>query len=141
MLKVIKIDHVAIAVGNLPAAADRLLDVFGLSRGTREMVAAQKTDVLFLHAGTGQTALELVCPAGNESLARFLDRRGPGLHHICFEVDDLEEALESLRAKGVPLVDERPRPGARGHLVAFIHPRATGGVLFELCQKPQGEPA
>ena len=86
------------------------------------------------------TSIELVAPAAataqgpsNAGLLRFLDKRGPGLHHICFEVEDLDEALASLKAAGVPLIDEVPRPGARGHRVAFLHPAATGGVLFELC--------
>ena len=72
--------------------------------------------------------------AGNAALARFLARRGPGLHHVCFEVDDLRGALATLKAAGVRLIDETPRPGARGHRVAFLHPAATGGVLFELCE-------
>jgi methylmalonyl-CoA/ethylmalonyl-CoA epimerase len=96
--------------------------------------------VAFLHtdgrgAGgdEGDAALELVAPAGNAGLEKFLARRGPGLHHICFEVDDLPGALAQLKAAGVRLIDEQPRLGARGHLVAFLHPSATGGVLFELC--------
>lgn len=141
MLKVKNIDHVAIAVGDLGATATTLGGLFGLARDPVETVADQKTDVLFLHAGEGSTAIELICPNGNAGLQRFLDKRGPGLHHICFEVDDLTSALASLRASNVPVIDETPRPGARGHLVAFIHPRATGGVLFELCQKVEGDPA
>ncbi len=134
MIRVKHIDHVAIAVADKDGATDRLADLFDLAPGTREHVAAQKTNVVFLHAGAGETAIELVCPAGNQSLARFLDKRGPGLHHICFAVDDLAASLATLKAAGVPLIDEAPRAGARGHLVAFIHPKATGGVLFELCQ-------
>ena len=79
-------------------------------------------------------AVEICAPAGNAALERFLARRGPGLHHVCFEVDDLSGALATLKAAGVRLIDETPRPGARGHLVAFLHPAATGGVLFELCE-------
>jgi methylmalonyl-CoA/ethylmalonyl-CoA epimerase len=139
MIKVKSIDHVAIAVADSPRAQALLEDVFGLRVGAVEHVAAQKTDVVFLHPPAGEAAVELVCPAGNEGLERFLSRRGPGLHHVCFEVEDLAEALAALKAAGVALVDETPRPGARGHLVAFIHPRATGGVLFELCQKAQGD--
>lgn len=159
MIKAKRIDHVAIAVADAPGAESTLASLFGLERGTAERVASQHTDVVFLHpSGTGDgsqatgrssdpsqtggpsrtndaTALELICPAGNASLERFLDRRGPGLHHVCFEVEDLAGSLAELRSAGIPLVDEAPRPGARGHLVAFIHPRATGGVLFELCQK------
>ena len=73
-------------------------------------------------------------PRGNAALEKFLARRGPGLHHVCFEVEDLGGTLATLKAAGVRLIDETPRPGARGHLVAFLHPAATGGVLFELCE-------
>jgi methylmalonyl-CoA/ethylmalonyl-CoA epimerase len=90
-------------------------------------------------AACGQAEIELVAPAGNPGLQRFLDQRGPGLHHICFEVEDLDGALASLKAAGVPLIDEVARPGARGHRVAFLHPAATGGVLFELCA-PEASP-
>jgi methylmalonyl-CoA/ethylmalonyl-CoA epimerase len=134
MIKVKHIDHVAIAVADAGAAASSLGGLFGLSATPLEHVAAQKTDVIFLQSG-GEAAVELICPSGNQGLERFLDRRGPGLHHVCFEVDDLAGALNTLKAAGIALIDESPRPGARGHLVAFLHPRATGGVLFELCQK------
>ena len=134
MIKVKRIDHVAIAVRDRDGASGALTDLFGLCPGACEHVAAQSTDVAFLHAGaTDDAALELIAPDGNEGLQRFLDRRGPGLHHICFEVDDLPDALASLKAAGVRLIDDVPRPGARGHLVAFLHPASTGGVLFELC--------
>jgi methylmalonyl-CoA/ethylmalonyl-CoA epimerase len=141
MIKVKRIDHVAIAVADRDAAAQDLGGLFGLRAGAREHVASQRTDVAFLHAGGAgdggdgpEAALEICAPAGNESLQRFLDKRGPGLHHVCFEVDDLPAALATLKAAGVRLIDEAPRVGARGHLVAFLHPAATGGVLFELCE-------
>ncbi len=137
MLKVKRIDHVAIAVRDRDGSAGALADLFGLCPGAREHVAGQQTDVAFLHTGhpdaATDAAIELIAPAGNEGLERFLDRRGPGLHHICFEVDDLPAALASLKEAGVRLIDDVPRPGARGHLVAFLHPASTGGVLFELC--------
>ena len=146
MFKVKTIDHVAIAVADLAPTAAALGSLFGLSAGARENVTDQKTEVVFLQpdqasgqngseAGSGTASLELICPNGNASLERVLSKRGPGLHHICFEVEDLPGALADLKSQGVPLIDESPRPGARGHLVAFLHPRATGGVLFELCQK------
>jgi methylmalonyl-CoA/ethylmalonyl-CoA epimerase len=138
MIKVKRIDHVAIAVADRDASTAELAGLFGLAVGAREHIAGQKTDVVFLHAGAdAQTSdaasLELCAPAGNASLQRFLDARGPGLHHVCFEVDDLPAALASLKAAGIRLVDETPRAGARGHDVAFLHPASTGGVLFELC--------
>ena len=137
MIKVKRIDHVAIAVGDRDQAGARLQGLFGLSEQGREHVADQQADVLFLDCGgrAGETAIELVAPAGTTSsgLQRFLDKRGPGLHHVCFEVEDLDGALATLKAAGVLLIDDVPRPGARGHRVAFLHPAATGGVLFELC--------
>jgi methylmalonyl-CoA/ethylmalonyl-CoA epimerase len=136
MIKVKRIDHVAIAVADRDTAAQQLQTVFALDARAREHVVAQKTDVLFLHAGAGthdDAALELIAPAGNPTLEKFLAGRGPGLHHICFEVDDLPAALAQLKSAGVRLIDEVPRLGARGHMVAFLHPSATGGVLFELC--------
>ena len=147
MIKIKRIDHVAIAVGDRDAAGARLQGLFDLVEESREHVANQQVDVLFLGCppvsapGSGApTSIELCAPAaataqepGGAGLQRFLDKRGPGLHHVCLEVEDLEEALASLKAAGVPLIDEVPRPGARGHRVAFLHPAATGGVLFELC--------
>jgi methylmalonyl-CoA/ethylmalonyl-CoA epimerase len=153
MIKVKRIDHVAIAVADRDASARDLSALFGLEPGAREVVSSQATDVAFLYAAGGshsasggstgeEAAIELCAPSagdGNPGLLKFLSRRGPGLHHICFEVDDLPEALATLKAAGVRLIDEAPRPGARGHQVAFLHPSATGGVLFELCA--HGEPA
>ncbi|HVR01846.1 MAG TPA: VOC family protein [Polyangia bacterium] len=144
MIKVKRIDHVAIAVADRDASSKQLAGLLGLAVGAREHVAGQKTDVAFLLAGQGSqasddgAALELCAPVGNQSLQRFLDARGPGLHHVCFEVDDLPAALASLKAAGVRLIDETPRLGARGHWVAFLHPAATGGVLFELCAAGHG---
>jgi methylmalonyl-CoA/ethylmalonyl-CoA epimerase len=138
MIKVKRIDHVALAVADRDAAASNLSTLFGLAAGARETVAGQKTAVAFLHAsgaGDDGAAVEICAPAGNAALERFLARRGPGLHHVCFEVDDLSGALATLKAAGVQLIDETPRPGARGHMVAFLHPAATGGVLFELCEQ------
>jgi methylmalonyl-CoA/ethylmalonyl-CoA epimerase len=135
MFKVKTIDHVAIAVPDLAPTAATLARLFGLAAGAPENVADQKTEVLFLDTDQDGAAVELICPNGNPSLDRFLSKRGPGLHHVCFEVEDLQAALSDLKAQGVPLIDESPRQGARGHLVAFLHPKATGGVLFELCQK------
>lgn len=137
MIKVRNIDHVAVAVPDLGPAAQPLASLFALRPGSPERVAGQGVDAQFLYAGAPShagTALELVAPGDNPSLQRFVAKRGSALHHVCFEVDDVAAALASLKAAGVPLVDEVPRPGARGHLVGFIHPSATGGVLFELCQ-------
>src|SRR4029079_2988113 len=113
-----------------------------------ETVPSQATDVAFLHGtrahAEDEAAIELCAPVGdgNPALVRFLSKRGPALPHVCFEVEDLPAALATLKAAGVRLIDETPRPGARGHLVAFLHPAATGGVLFELCEPAHaGSPA
>ena len=85
-------------------------------------------------ANIGDSNLELISPLGNAGLQRFLEKRGPGLHHVAIEVEGLDAALAFLKALGVPLIDETPKVGARGHRIAFVHPRATGGVLIELVE-------
>jgi len=132
MFKIKRIDHVAICVPSLDDAQARWLALFGLTGRHREEVESQKTEVVLLPVGDSN--LELIAPRGNESLERFLDKRGPGLHHIAIEVEGIEQAIGVLKDMGVPMIDEAPRPGARGHKVAFIHPKATGGVLVELVE-------
>ncbi len=138
MLKIRGVEHVAIAVDDIDAALAKYREVFGLVAAEREFVESQKTETLRLPVGT--SALELISPRGNESLARFLERRGPGIHHIALEVEGIEEALAFLETLGVPLVDRAPRIGAGGHKVAFVHPKATGGVLVELVDKGHATP-
>jgi methylmalonyl-CoA/ethylmalonyl-CoA epimerase len=132
VLKIKRIDHVAVCVPDLDEALARWRAVFQFQPGVREWVESQKTEAVFLP--TGDASIELIAPRGNEGLTRFLDKRGPGLHHVAIEVDQIEEALALLGALGVPLIDAQPRPGARGHKVAFVHPKATGGVLVELVE-------
>jgi len=132
MLKIKKIDHVAVCVSDLDAAAAKFKEVLGLEARERETVASQKTEAALLPVGDSN--VELISPRGNEGLARFLEKRGPGLHHIAIEVEGIEDALAFLKSLGVPLIDEAPRKGARGHKVAFVHPKATGGVLIELVE-------
>ncbi|HJZ87809.1 MAG TPA: methylmalonyl-CoA epimerase [Polyangia bacterium] len=130
MIRIKKIDHVAIAVDDLDGALARFREVLGLSASVRETVATQKTEAALLPVG--ESNIELIAPRGNAGLEKFLEKRGPGIHHICIQVEGIVEALAALKAAGVPLIDETPRPGARGHKVAFLHPRALGGVLIEL---------
>jgi methylmalonyl-CoA/ethylmalonyl-CoA epimerase len=136
MLKIKKIDHVAVCVADIDEAAARWEKVLGLKVREREVVESQKTEAALLPAG--ETSVELITPRGNEALARFLEKQGRGggaaLHHIAIEVEGIEDALKLLSSLGVPLIDETPRRGARGHKVAFIHPKATGGVLVELVE-------
>jgi methylmalonyl-CoA epimerase len=131
------LDHVGIAVHSL----DESLPVFesitaGKGHG-REVVEQQGVEVVFL--GTGDGRLELLAPTRDDSaVAKFLARRGPGMHHLCYRVDDVAAELARYRAAGAQLIDETPRPGAAGHLVAFVHPKSTGGVLVELLQAADG---
>jgi methylmalonyl-CoA/ethylmalonyl-CoA epimerase len=139
MIRIKKIDHVAICVDDVDAAVAKYKQVLGLDPTVREVVESQKTEAVLLPIG--ETSLELIAPRGNEGLEKFLAKKGPGLHHIAVEVEGIEGALATLKALGVPLVDETPRKGARGHKVAFLHPKATGGVLVELVEPDErGEP-
>lgn len=131
-LKIKKIDHVAVCVQDIDEAADKWRRTLGLETGVREVVESQKTEALLLPVG--ETSVELISPRGNEGLARFLEKRGPGLHHIAVEVEGIESAIALLTSLGVPMIDAAPRRGARGHKVAFVHPKATGGVLIELVE-------
>ena len=134
-LKIKKIDHVAVCVPDIDEEAARWKSTLGLEAGVREVVESQKTEALLLPVGeAGETSVELISPRGNEGLARFLEKRGPGLHHIAVEIEGIESAIALLTSLGVPMIDAAPRLGARGHKVAFVHPKATGGVLVELVE-------
>jgi methylmalonyl-CoA/ethylmalonyl-CoA epimerase len=132
MFAIKRIDHVAVCVEDIDAAAAKFKTVLGLESKERELVASQKTEAMLLPIGDSN--IELISPRGNDGLARFLEKRGPGIHHIAIEVEGIEAALAFLKGLGVPLIDEAPRKGARGHKVAFVHPKATGGVLIELVE-------
>ena len=132
MFTIKRIDHVAVCVSDIDAAAAKYKEVFGLEGRERETVASQKTEAALLPIGDSN--IELITPRGNDGLVKFLEKRGPGLHHIAIEVEGIESALAFLKGIGVPLIDETPRNGARGHKVAFVHPKATGGVLVELVE-------
>jgi methylmalonyl-CoA/ethylmalonyl-CoA epimerase len=128
-----KIDHLGVAVHDLEAAIQRWQGVLGLELAHREVVRDQGVEVAKLPVG--ESAVELICPVDQTgSVAKFLEKRGDGLHHVCFAVADLEGALSRLKQAGVRLVDDKPRIGAGGDLIAFIHPSATNGVLTELKQ-------
>jgi len=128
-----RLDHIGIAVADLDAALRFYRDALGLEIEAPEEVQSQRVRAHFIPAG--EAALELLeATAPDSPIARYLEKRGPGLHHITLRVDDLEAALARLKARGVRLIDERPRGGAHGSLVAFIHPASTHGVLVELTQ-------
>ena len=138
-VKALGLDHVAIAVKDLDQAIELYRDAFGLSLAEVEEVPDQQVRTAIFGHGMGR--IELICPTTKDSgVARFLDKRGEGLHHICIEVEDLGAALKALEERGAPLIDKVPRPGAGGALIAFIHPKGTAGVLTELRQGPKPRP-
>jgi methylmalonyl-CoA/ethylmalonyl-CoA epimerase len=130
------LDHVAIAVKDLDKAISLYRDVLGLELAEIEEVPEQQVRTAIFGHGMGR--VELICPTSTDTgVAKFLEKRGEGLHHICLEVDDIEATLAALKAKGAPLIDETPKPGAGGAKVAFIHPKGSHGVLVELRQGPK----
>lgn len=129
-----KIEHVAIAVADLDAAVEHYGRVWGLEVSHRERVEDQGVEEAMLPLGDSHLQL-LGATSPETTVGRFLERRGEGLHHIAYEVEDLEAALEDLRRRGVELIDETPRRGGRGHMVAFVHPKSNHGLLVELVQK------
>ncbi|MBL9005182.1 MAG: VOC family protein [Myxococcales bacterium] len=134
-MRILRIDHVALAAPDIDTALPLWVDVLGLTAGPREYVPTQRTEAAFvLTPAQGEACVELIAPkprGQNAGLEKFLEKRG-GLHHIAFAVEDLRAALDELATRGVPLIDRHPRPGARGHHVAFLHPKAMGGILIEL---------
>ena len=127
------LDHVGIAVANLSEAVSFYRDALGLEIDPPEDVRSQHVRAHFIPAG--QSALELLEATSDDSpIAKYVAKRGPGLHHITLRVDDIRAALARLKTRGVRLIDESPRAGAHGSLVAFIHPSSTHGVLVELKQ-------
>jgi methylmalonyl-CoA/ethylmalonyl-CoA epimerase len=135
-----KISHIAIVVPELDDALDFWVDTLGLPLAHVEHVPDQDVDVAFLPSGDSE--IELLEPISDSSgVARFLEKRGPGIHHICFEVDDIEAVLANMKAADVPLINEEPTIGTGGKKIAFIHPKGTGGVLVELYELTPGEPA
>ena len=131
-----KIEHVAIAVSDLDAAIEHYHQVWGAEVEHRETVVDQGVDEAMLPVGDSYLQL-LGATSPDTTVGRFLAKRGEGLHHIAFEVEDLSATLAQLKATGVRLIDEEPRLGGRGHLVAFVHPRANHGLLVELIQAPR----
>jgi len=131
---VVKVDHIGIAVSDLAESLKMYTDILGMTLHGTETVEEQKVKTAFLPLG--ETEIELLeSTAPDGPIGKFIEARGQGIQHIAFRVDDIEAALAELKAKGVRLIDEKPRYGAGGARIAFLHPKATGGVLIELCQK------
>lgn len=128
------LDHVGVAVHSLDDALPTWESLVGAGATGRERVESQGVEVVFV--GTGAGRIELLAPTRPDSpVARFLERRGPGMHHLCYRVPDIRAALAAFREAGYELIDAEPRPGAHGRRVAFLHPRSTGGVLIELVEE------
>jgi methylmalonyl-CoA/ethylmalonyl-CoA epimerase len=128
--------HVAIATSEADALARTLVAALGATLGEEELLDGGALRVVFVHAGP--VTFELLEPQTAEhTVAKFLANRGPGLHHVSLEVNDIAETLETCRDAGVGLIDEKPRGGAHGTRVAFLHPKSLGGVLLELCDAPE----
>ena len=133
--KILGIEHVAIAVSSLKEPSKVFGDILGIDNTSTEEVIDQKVVTDIFDTGKGKVEL-LEATSDDSPISNFLEKRGSGVHHIAFLVDDLEIALKDLAESGIDLIDKSPRIGAEGMLIAFLHPKSTGGVLVELCQKP-----
>ena len=133
-MKVLKVDHIGIAVKSIDSCKKLYADLLGLTHAGSETVQEQKVTTAFFPIGdTELELLESTAPDG--PIAKYLEKKGEGVQHIAFRVDNLEEALAELKAKGVQLIDEKPRRGAGGAKIAFLHPKSTYGILVELSQR------
>jgi methylmalonyl-CoA/ethylmalonyl-CoA epimerase len=132
-----RIDHIGVAVADLDEAIPLYRDQLGMPLQHRETVTEQGVEAVLL--GVGESHVELIAPLGPETgVAKFLERNGPGLHHVAYGTDDIDAALAAVREAGLRLIDEHARVGIRGSRVAFLHPKSTGGVLTELVQPAEG---
>ncbi len=129
-----KVDHIGIAVSSLEESVNFYEGVMGLKLQGVETVEEQKVKVAFLPIG--DTEIELLEATTDDSpIAKFIEKKGQGVQHIAFRVENIEKALEEMKAKGIRLIDEKPRYGAGGARIAFLHPKSTNGVLIELCER------
>ena len=133
-MKIIKIDHLGIAVKSIEAGKQFWSNVLGLQFEGVETVSEQKVTTAFFPVGESEVEL-LESTAADGPIANYIEKRGEGIQHIAFRVENIEAALDELKAKGVRLIDEKPRVGAGGAKIAFLHPKSTNGVLVELCQR------
>ncbi len=133
-MKILKIDHLGIAVNSIDEGKSLWTDMLGLAFEGSETVEEQKVTTAFFPVGESEVELlESTAPDG--PIAKFLEKKGQGVHHVAFRVENIEEALAELKEKGIRLIDEKPRKGAGGAKIAFLHPKATNGVLVELCER------
>ena len=128
-----RIDHIGIAVNDLDAAVQLYGGSFDMAEQHRETVEDQGVEAILLEVGEGH--IELIRPLSDDTgVAKFIAKNGEGMHHVAYQVDDIDAALEKVRSAGLRLIDEKPRTGIRGSRVAFLHPKSTGGVLTEIVQ-------
>ncbi len=133
-MKILNIDHLGIAVKSMDEGKKFWTDIMGLEFDGQETIEEQKVNTGFFAVGESEVELlESTAPDG--PIARYLEKRGEGIQHIAFRVENIEEALKELKDKGIRLIDEKPRKGAGNKKIAFLHPKATGGVLVELCEE------
>ncbi len=133
-MKVLKIDHIGIAVNSIDGGKKFWTEALGLELDGCETIAEQQVTTAFFPLGESEIELlESTSPDG--PIANYLKKRGPGIQHVAFRVADIDAALKELKEKGIMLVDEKPRQGAGGARIAFLHPKSTGGVLVELCER------
>jgi len=133
-VKIVKIDHLGIAVKNIEEGKKFWTDILGLAFEGSETVEAQKVTTAFFPVGESEVELlESTAPDG--PVAKYIEKKGEGIQHVAFRVEDIETALKELKEKGVRLIDETPRKGAGGAKIAFLHPKSTNGVLVELCER------
>lgn len=133
-MKILKIDHLGIAVNSIDEGKGFWQTVLGLPFEGQETVSSQKVTTAFMPVGESEVEL-LESTTDDGPIAKYIEKRGQGIQHVAFRVEDIEAALEELKQNGVKLIDETPRKGAGGAKIAFLHPKATGGVLVELCER------
>lgn len=133
-MKLLRIDHLGIAVNSIDEGKNFWTDVLGLALTDTDTVEAQKTTTAFLPVGESEVEL-LESTTEDGPVAKFIEKKGQGIQHVAFAVENIEEALQELKDKGIQLIDQEPRIGAGGAKIAFLHPKATNGVLVELCQR------
>jgi methylmalonyl-CoA epimerase len=132
-----RVDHIGVAVDDLDAAIALHEQTYGMRVAHREVVEEQGVEAVLLDVG--ENHVELLSPLSAETpVGKFLAKRGPGLHHVAYQVSDVDAVLASLRERGLRLIDEQPRTGIRGSRVAFLHPSASGGVLTEIVEPAEG---
>ncbi len=133
-MKILKIDHLGVAVKSIDEGKNFWTDILGLTFEGTETVEAQKVTTAFLPVGESEVEL-LESTSSDGPVAKYIDKKGEGVQHVAFRVENIDDALQELKDKGIRLIDETPRMGAGGAKIAFLHPKATSGVLVELCQR------